>query len=49
MQDPTGFMVNTTKLSVLNKSSGEGGGGGLLSSTNSSISTGLEVWQFLKH
>ncbi|XP_075648264.1 uncharacterized protein LOC142619074 [Castanea sativa] len=34
-RDPTGFTINTTKLLVLIKSSGEGGGGGLLSCTSS--------------
>ena len=39
MWDPTSFMVNTTKLSVLSKSSGEGRGGGLLSCIDSGIHT----------
>uniref|UniRef100_A0A7N2MLW2 DYW domain-containing protein n=1 Tax=Quercus lobata TaxID=97700 RepID=A0A7N2MLW2_QUELO len=43
MRDPTGFMVNTTKLLALIKSSGEGGGGGgLLSCTDLGTGTSME-------
>ena len=40
MQDPTGFMINTTKLSALSKSSRERGGG-LLNCTNLGTGTGM--------
>ena len=49
MLDLTGFMANTTKLSALIKSNGEGGGGGLLSYTDSGTNIGIGVQQFLKN
>ena len=48
MLDLTGFMANTTKLSALIRSNGEGGGG-LLSCTDSGTNTGIRVQQFLKN
>ena len=41
MWDPTSFVVNTTKLSALSKSDGEGRGGGLLSCIDSGMSMGI--------
>ena len=49
MLDLTGFMANTTKLSALIKSNGEGGGGGLISCTDSGMDVGIWVQQFLKN